>query len=117
MLDACDPVSFNDAFGFEVCTPTTPRAGIAFSTLIALLEKHQRAEAWRISPDVIHVTRTVTMTLPNRGGIPHSFTEVEEFGGDFVPILNIGPLRTRPASRRCRASSTSLPGRRERRGR
>lgn len=91
MLDACDPESFNEAFGEEICTPANPhrRGGISFSTFIDLLEKHQRVEAWRFSPDVIRVTREVTMSVPNLGGIPHSFTEVEEFGGGFVELLNM----------------------------
>lgn len=88
MFDACDPESFNAAFGFEVCTPVHRRAGITFETFIALLEQHQRVEAWRFAPDVIHVTQAVTMAVPNHGGIPHSFTEVDEFGGGFIPLLN-----------------------------
>ncbi len=88
MLDACDPESFNEAFGFEVCTPTSPRAGIHFDTFISLLEKHQKVDVWRFSPGEIRVPRQTTLHLPNKGGIPHSFTEVEEFGGGFVPLLN-----------------------------
>lgn len=89
MLDACDPESFNAAFGFDVCTPVHRKAGISFATFIALLEKNQQVDAWRFAPDVIHVTRPVTMAVPNHGGIPHSFTEVEEFGGGFIPLLNV----------------------------
>lgn len=88
MLDACDPASFNEAFGFEVCTPVSAGAGIPFATFIALLERNQQVNAWRFAPEVIRVTRTTTMRVPNLGGIPHSFTEVEEFGGGFVPLLN-----------------------------
>lgn len=90
MLDACDPKTFNEAFGFEICTPANPNraGGITFSTFVELLEKHQEVDAWRFAPDVIHVTGPVTISVPNRGGIPHSFTEVAEFGGGFVPFLN-----------------------------
>lgn len=89
MLDACDPASFNEAFGFEVCTPPTGRAGIPFNTFIALLEKNQRVDAWRFAPDRIKIHRATTFALPNLGGIPHSFTEVAEFGGGFVDLLNV----------------------------
>jgi hypothetical protein len=89
MLDACDPPSFNEAFGFEVCNPIHARAGIPFSTFISQLELKQRVDAWRFTPEIITVTRTTSMEVINMGGIPHSFTEVEEFGGGFVPILNL----------------------------
>jgi hypothetical protein len=89
MLDACDPPSFNEAFGFEVCNPIHARAGIPFSTFIGQLERKQRVAAWRFTPEIITVTRTTSMEVINMGGIPHSFTEVEEFGGGFVPILNL----------------------------
>lgn len=88
MLDACDPETFNAFFGFEVCTPVHARAGIPFSTFVALLELHQRVDAWRFAPDMIRVTRPTTVVVPNLGGIPHSFTEVEEFGGGFIELLN-----------------------------
>lgn len=91
MLDACDPESFNAVLGPGFCAPANPnrRGGISLSTFVSLLEKHQRVDAWRFAPDVIHVTETVTLSIPNQGGIPHSFTEVEEFGGGFVPFLNV----------------------------
>lgn len=88
MLDACDPASFNAAFGFSVCNPVHARAGIPFSTFIAQLEARGRVEAWRFAPDRIRVTRPTTFRVPNMGGIVHSFTEVAEFGGGFVPLLN-----------------------------
>ena len=87
MLDACDPDSFNAALGPGTCSRPTS-GGIPFPTFVDLLEKHQRVDAWRFSPDVIAVTRPTTLTIPNNGGIPHSFTEVAEFGGGFVPFLN-----------------------------
>jgi hypothetical protein len=88
MLDACDPETFNEFFGFEVCTPTTPRRGIPFDIFVASLEQNQRVDAWRFAPDIIRVPRATTFRIVNRGGIVHSFTEVEEFGGGFVPLLN-----------------------------
>ena len=96
MLDACDPDSFNAVFGPGFCRRSTS-GGIHLETFLALLEKHQRVEAWRFSPDVIHVTRPTTLTIPNNGGIPHSFTEVAEFGGGFVPLLNQLSGNTVPA--------------------
>jgi hypothetical protein len=88
MLDACDPVSFNAVLGPGTCTRGNAQGGIPFSTFVSLLEKNGEVNAWRFAPDVIRVTRTVTFNVPNRGGIPHSFTEVAEFGGGFIPFLN-----------------------------
>lgn len=88
MRDACDPPSFNAAFGFEVCTPVHAQAGISFETFIAQLQRDGTVEAWRFAPSRIHVNRTTTFRVPNMGGIPHSFTEVAEFGGGFIPVLN-----------------------------
>jgi len=88
MLDACDPESFNAAFGFEICTPVNRRGGIPFDTFIAQLQRHQRVEAWRFSPGVIRVPRTTTIRVVNAGGIPHNLVEVAEFGPGIVPELN-----------------------------
>jgi len=88
MLDACDPDSFNEAFGFEVCTPVNATNGIPFDTFIALLERNQRVSAWRFAPQVIRAPRTRELRVVNAGGIPHNFVEVEEFGPGVIPLLN-----------------------------
>jgi hypothetical protein len=83
MLDACAPDT-----GFPACDPGRGQGGISADKFFELLEKHQRVEAWRFSPGVIRVTRPLTLQVQNRGGITHSFTEVEEFGGGFVSLFN-----------------------------
>lgn len=90
MLDACDAATFNAVLGPGTCSPANPnrQGGMKFETFVSLLEQHQRVDAWRFAPDVIHVTRPTVFLLPNLGGIPHSLTEVEEFGGGFIPFLN-----------------------------
>jgi hypothetical protein len=84
MLDACAPDT-----GFPSCTPANGRTGgISFEKFIEQLQSKQRVDAWRFAPDVIRVSRTTTFDVPNQGGVVHSFTEVAEFGGGFIPILN-----------------------------
>lgn len=86
MLDQCDPDSFNEVIGPETCVGRN--GGITFATFIAQLEKNQTVESWRFSPGVIQVPETLTLPVVNRGGEVHTFTEVEEFGGGIVPLLN-----------------------------
>jgi hypothetical protein len=88
MLDACDPVSFNAALGPGTCSRGPAGGGIPFATFVGLLQEHQQVDAWRFSPATIRVATPTTFSVPNHGGIPHSFTEVAEFGGGFVPFLN-----------------------------
>jgi hypothetical protein len=86
MLDQCDPDSFNEAIGPGTCV--NRNGGLSFDLFIALLQNHQRAPSWRFSPETIHVPRDLTLPIVNAGGEVHTFTEVEEFGGGIVPVLN-----------------------------
>lgn len=86
MWDQCDPASFNAAVGPGTCI--NRNGGITFSTFIALLEKHQTVASWRFTPSVIKVAEGTSLPVLNTGGEVHTFTEVAEFGGGVVPILN-----------------------------
>lgn len=86
LLDQCDPDSFNAVIGPGTCI--NRNGGVTFDVFIALLEKTQRVPSWRFAPDTIHVPRELTLSIVNAGGEAHTFTEVEEFGGGFVPPLN-----------------------------
>lgn len=44
--------------------------------------------SWRNEPSYISVPEGQTVRVVNRGGRAHSFTEVANFGGGFVPPLN-----------------------------
>lgn len=46
--------------------------------------------AWRNEPSHLSVREGKTVRVTNKGGRGHTFTEVAEFGGGFVPPLNIG---------------------------
>lgn len=86
ILDQCDPASFNAAIGPGTCVDRN--GGITFGRLVELLTKKQTAPSWRFSPDVIHVPHDVTLPVRNLGGEEHTFTQVAEFGGGFVEVLN-----------------------------
>jgi plastocyanin len=85
MLDACDPESFNAVLGAGACTRS---GGLRLSQFTALLTKHGSVESWRFSPKVVQARVGQTVLAINRGGETHTFTEVEEFGGGIVPMLN-----------------------------
>ena len=44
--------------------------------------------SWRNEPSYISIGAGRSGRVSNRGGRAHTFTEVDEFGGDFIPLLN-----------------------------
>jgi plastocyanin len=85
MSDACSP-SFNDAIGPGTCTRP---GGTPFDVFIAQLERNKFAGAWHNSPKQVNVDAGDSLTVVNRGGEVHTFTEVSQFGGGgVVPVLN-----------------------------
>ena len=86
MLDACDPESFNAVLGAGTCTRNG--GGVTFDRFIALLERNQTVGSWRFSPTQVTVHVGDVLIAVNRGGEVHTFTEVEAFGGGFIPELN-----------------------------
>jgi plastocyanin len=86
VLDACDPTSFNAVLGEGTCTRP---GGLSFSSFIAELTARGEAGAWRFAPgNNVQARVGQTLLALNRGGEVHTFTEVEEFGGGIVPVLN-----------------------------
>jgi plastocyanin len=85
MSDACSP-SFNDAVGPGTCAR---RGGTPFDVFIAQLQRNKFAGAWHFSPPHVKVDAGDSLTVENRGGEDHTFTEVSQFGGGgIVPVLN-----------------------------
>jgi plastocyanin len=85
MSDACGP-SFNDAIGPGTCTRS---GGTPFEVFIAQLQRNGFAGAWHNSPPQVNVDAGDSLTVENRGGEAHTFTEVSQFGGGgIVPVLN-----------------------------
>lgn len=44
--------------------------------------------SWRNEPSYVTIAAGQTVRVTNSGGRVHTFTEVEHFGGGFVPLLN-----------------------------
>lgn len=86
LLDKCDPLSFNAAIGAGTCLSTHP--GLNFDKFIAQLVHGQSAPAWRNAPSAITLPFGGTLVALNRGGEVHTFTQVAQFGGGIVPLLN-----------------------------
>jgi hypothetical protein len=85
MMDACDPQSFNAALGPGTCAR---QGGVRFAKFLTLLGKHHKVGAWNFAPPTLNVRVGQELLAVNQGGEVHTFTEVEEFGGGFVPDLN-----------------------------
>lgn len=86
MLDACDPLSFDAVLGEGACTRS---GGLSFDSFIAQLTAKGVVDAWRFAPgNNVQVRVGQELLAINRGGETHTFTEVEEFGGGIVPLLN-----------------------------
>jgi len=83
--DQCDPASFNAALGNGACVKQGSVTLTAFNN--ELNATHQVA-SWQLVPNsfTIHVGQAITVT--NKGGEKHTFTEVANFGGGIVPALN-----------------------------
>ena len=85
IFDACDPDSFNAALGAGTCVRN---GGLPFDSFLDLLRRHHSAGAWHFTPPQAQLSVGDVLLAINRGGETHSFTEVEEFGGGVVPLLN-----------------------------
>jgi len=87
-LDECDPVTFNAALGPGFCKNVTLGA---FTTLDNLFKKAHDGNPdanWDFEPDTVHIKKGTTLVVTDQGGEPHTFTEVAQFGGGFLPVLN-----------------------------
>jgi hypothetical protein len=94
LWDYCDPVSFA-ALG---CVRDTASGSITFTGFATELGLDKSVGAWRFAtPDKVNQHRSVNLTLVNRGGETHTFTEVEHFGGGFVAPLNAASGNPVPA--------------------
>lgn len=85
LFDACDPETFNAALGAGTCTRA---GGVRFDSFVDQLGKHHSIGAWHFAPPEVMMRVGEMLVATNRGGETHTFTEVEEFGGGIVPLLN-----------------------------
>jgi plastocyanin len=85
MHDVCDPQSFNDMFG-DVCFSSHP--GVNVDTFLHVLANAHKMGAWHFAPGVVRLRSGQAFQAHNSGGEAHTFTEVDDFAGGFIPELN-----------------------------
>jgi len=97
-LDECDPLTFNPAVGAEgtgFCHNVTLYGlGLGFETTLGSLIDQANSgtpdPGWDFEPDQLTIQKGTIVSVVDQGGEPHTFTEVAQFGGGFVPALNHG---------------------------
>jgi len=89
-LDECDPTTFNAALGFDLCKNVTLGAFTKLNDLFAKAAAGTPDPGWDFEPDVLHIKQGTPLSVVDEGGEPHTFTEVAQFGGGFIPGLNAG---------------------------
>jgi plastocyanin len=96
-LDECDPATFNvlgaagPGFCKNVALGYTPFGSTTtFASLLAEVASGHPDKNWDFEPDNLTVDEGTPIVAVNQGGEPHTFTEVKQFGGGFIPPLNGG---------------------------
>jgi len=95
-LDECDPTTFNVALGPDACKNVALAAlgyATTLSDLVTGAGSGHPSPNWDFEPDSITVPWGTVIKVTDEGGEPHTFTEVQQFGGGFIPPLN-GPGET-----------------------
>jgi plastocyanin len=87
-LDECDPTTFNAALGPDFCKNVTIGAFTTLSDLFAKAAAGHPDPNWDFEPDTLKIKEGTTVSVVDQGGEPHTFTEVANFGGGFIPGLN-----------------------------
>jgi plastocyanin len=110
-LDECDPATFNlpgnagPGFCKNVALGYTGLGyATTFSKLFAEAASHTPDPKWDFEPDNLTVKAGTPIIAVNQGGEPHTFTEVANFGGGFIPPLNGGEA----AAPECEAGFSSV---------
>src|SRR5713226_2643543 len=88
-LDECDPATFNAALGAGFCLNVTPfGSAVPLPDLLASIAAGTPNPNWAFEPDSLTIQSRTILEVVNQGGEPHTFTEVAQFGGGFVPPAN-----------------------------
>src|SRR5262245_1041693 len=89
-LDECDPTTFNAKIGPDFCKNVALGAQTTFDELFAKAAAGTQDPNRDFEPDVLKIRKGTPLIVTDQGGEPHTFTEVKEFGGGFIPDLNGG---------------------------
>ena len=87
-LDECDPATFNVALGADFCKNINLGFSTTLSTLLAEAATPNPDPKWDFEPDTLKVKEGTVISVVDQGGEPHTFTEVKQFGGGFIALLN-----------------------------
>ena len=87
-LDECDPGTFNRALGRDFCHNVSLGASTKLKDLFAKAAAGTPDPGWDFEPDTVNIDAGTPLVVVDQGGEPHTFTEVTQFGGGFVPGLN-----------------------------
>jgi plastocyanin len=87
-IDECDPASFNAALGADFCKNVSLGAFTPLATLFKEAQTGHPDPKWDFEPDTLAVNEGTILNIANEGGEPHTFTEVDHFGGGFITQLN-----------------------------
>jgi len=85
---------------------------VRFASFIEQLGKHHSIGAWHFAPPEVSMRVGQMLVATNRGGEAHTFTEVEEFGGGIIPLLNqlTGLTSVAPECRQLAGGDFLAPG-------
>ena len=86
IMDQCDPATFDAAVGPGTCVGNA--GGVPFDMFLAQVTQTQQAGAWHFAPGVVRIRDGEAVQARNNGGETHTFTEVAQFGGGLVGLLN-----------------------------
>jgi plastocyanin len=89
-LDECDPTSFNAMLGPDFCKNIALGYSTTLTDLLQEAANGTPDPKWDFEPDTVHIPEGTILSVVDQGGEPHTFTEVRNFGGGFIPGLNGG---------------------------
>ena len=93
LADNCDPITFNAVLGPNACvgrgdTTFAEFLSVLFSPLIDSSKVFVGHPAWRFEPSYVSIRAGQTVRVTNSGGEGHTFTEVVNYGGGSIVLLN-----------------------------
>jgi len=89
-LDECDPTTFNAVLGPDFCKNIALGYQTTLSDLFQEAANGNPNRNWDFEPDTVHIHEGTILSVVDQGGEPHTFTEVQKFGGGFIEGLNGG---------------------------